>query len=167
MNSQVIDNLIAKLPKSHAAIVDMLLRKRRGTFVVAETVRPVKMRQTAINAGFNQVYKQSRFQFRVGVDYDNIQSVKDGRENGTLPSANAGLPWGEWEIFPFVIHHKGEYYLRCTSSNTTFKSEVRYIQSGVEIDECEAKVVCLASEFTKGKASDVFNIKISSILNIC
>lgn len=166
MNSLHIDALLAKLPVEQQDIVDILLCKRRGTFVVAETVRPMKMRVKATKAGISPVYKQSLFQFRVGVDYDNIQTVKDGRADGTLPAQNAGLPWGEWEIFPFVIHHKGEYYIRCTSANTTFNTQARYIQDGVEITKAEAELVCLGSEFSKGEPSDVFNIKVSSILNI-
>tara|TARA_R110001592_G_scaffold151176_6_gene377439 strand:- start:282 stop:917 length:636 start_codon:yes stop_codon:yes gene_type:complete len=39
-----------------------------------------------------------------GGEYKNLASNK-GRETG-------GLPWGEWEVYPYAIAHKGNRYLR-------------------------------------------------------
>ena len=49
---------------------------------------------------------------RTGVTYDNTADTIAGREDGTLPSENAGLPWGSWVRFPYHISHKGTDYVR-------------------------------------------------------
>jgi len=50
--------------------------------------------------------------FRSGITYDNMGDVIEGREDGTLPAENAGLPWGEWIVFPYHVGHKGADYVR-------------------------------------------------------
>lgn len=140
---------------------DMLnkLLSKKGQIATLVTSRPMKVRK-----GCAPIQKVSKFQCRVGVTYDNIAAVQDKRDSGELPAENAGLPWGQWHMFPYVIEHKGEYYFRCTTLNGGNRYPSVYLRDGVEIAADEAKVDCLASEFKSGPASDVFNIKVSSIL---
>ena len=142
------------------ATLDTLMN-RKGQIATITTTRALKVRknETAIN-------KTSTFQCRVGVDYDNIKVVQEKRENGEIPTENAGLPWGQWEIFPYVIEHKGERYFRCTTIRNNFIPKTTYIRDGVEISVEEAQRAALASEFRAGDSSDVFNIKISSIVDV-
>jgi hypothetical protein len=140
--------------------LDTLL-SRKGQIVTVETERSMKVRKNQ-----EPILKQSEFQCRVGVNYDNIASVKEGRANGEKPAENAGLPWGEWVVFPYVIAHKGEYYVRCTVVRNNFRKAAKFIRGGVEISKEEAQVACLASEFSEGGDNEVFNIKVSSIRSV-
>lgn len=140
--------------------LDTLL-SRKGQIVTVETERSMKVRKNQ-----EPILKQSEFQCRVGVNYDNIASVKEGRANGEKPAENAGLPWGEWVVFPYVIAHKGEYYVRCTVVRNNFRKAAKFIRGGVEISKEEAQIACLASEFSEGGDNEVFNIKVSSIRSV-
>lgn len=142
------------------AHLDTLL-SRRGQIVTVKTQRPLKMRK-----GQAQVIKHSEFQCRVGVTYDNIQAVQDKRAAGELPSENAGLPWGEWALFPYVIQHNGEYYVRCTVLHNAFRRAAVYTVEGVEVDKDSVRAMALASEFREGSDNDVFNIKLSSVVEV-
>jgi hypothetical protein len=139
------------------------LMSRKGQIVTVKTIRAVKMRK-----GQPAVNKASEFQCRVGVTYDNIQAVQDGRADGTLPAQNAGLPWGEWIEFPYTIGHKGETYVRCTLLKNNFRrAPVFTLMDGTEIARADVMPLALASEFKeKDEDSVVFNIKLSSILDV-
>jgi len=93
------------------------------------------------------VEKESVFQVQVGVNYDNKETVKQGRADGTLPEENAGLPWGNWLIFPYVIEHKGNLYFRFYPVKNNFVPSVRYFMDGREVTKAEVEPLCLASEF--------------------
>ena len=139
-----------------------LLMSRKGQIVTVKTQRPVKMKK-----GQPAVMKASEFQCRVGVNYDNIQVVKEGRANGELPAENQGLPWGEWIEFPYTIGHKGETYVRCTLLNNGFRrAPVFTLADGTVVDKDVVKAGALASEFREGDDSVVFNIKVSSLVEV-
>jgi hypothetical protein len=65
-----------------------------------------------------------------------------------------------------VIHHKGEYYVRCTVLRNGFRRTPTYTSMGQEITREAAQIACLASEFKDGDDNEVFNIKISSIRSV-
>ena len=139
-----------------------LLMSRKGQIVTVTTTRPVRMKK-----GQAEVMKTSQFQCRVGVNYDNIAAVKEGRANGELPAENAGLPWGEWLEFPYTIGHKGETYVRCTMLNNGFRrAPVFALADGTEVDKETVRLGALASEFREGDDNAVFNIKVSSLVEV-
>ena len=138
-----------------------LLNKRRGTIATLTTLRPMKVRKNK-----EPIMKLSTFQARVGVEYDNIQAVKDKRASGELPAVNAGLPWGEWFDYPHIIEHKGEYYYRCTRVRNDFVPQVEYTRNGIQITRAEAELDCLASEFRGDTDNEVFTIKVQSLQQV-
>lgn len=138
-----------------------LLMSRKGQIVTLVTERNMKVRKNQ-----QPIRKLSEFQCRVGVNYDNIKAVKEKRETGELPEKNAGLPWGEWVEFPYVISHKGELYIRCTAIKNDFVREPVYTQNGDTITKLQAQAQCLASEFSERSDNEVFNIKLSSLLSV-
>lgn len=147
--------------KSQSMMLEFLM-SRKGQIVTVKTERPVKMKK-----GQPVVIKTSEFQCRVGVNYDNVAVVKEARENGDLPAENAGLPWGEWIEFPYTIGHKGETYIRCTMANSKFRREpVFTLIDGTVIEKAKVKLGALASEFKEGAEKIVFNIKLSSLLDV-
>lgn len=137
------------------------LMSRKGQIVTLVTTRAMKVRK-----GQEAIQKTSEFQARVGVNYDNIKAVQEKRAEGELPAENAGLPWGEWVDFPYVIAHKGEYYVRCTVVRNNFRKAPAFTRNGVEITREEAQAACLASEFREGDDNDVFNVKLSAIRSV-
>lgn len=137
------------------------LLSRKGQICTFTTTRDLKVRK-----GQDPIKKTSTFQARVGVNYDNIQAVKEKRANGELPAENQGLPWGTWAAFPYVIEHKDEFYFRCTTIRNNFIPKTEYTRNGQVISKEEAQAAALASEFREGEPSDVFNIKVSSILSV-
>jgi hypothetical protein len=138
------------------------LLNKKGQFVSLGTKRPLKVKK-----GQTPIEKVSQFVARIGVEYDNMQSVKDKRESGELPEENAGLPWGEWVKYPYLISHKNEFYIRCsTTKNGSQKAKTHYYREGLEISIDDAKSAALASEFREKDNLDVFTIKVSSIIEI-
>jgi hypothetical protein len=138
-----------------------LLMTRKGQIVTVKTERPVKVKKN------QPAYtKTSEFQCRVGVNYDNIATVKEGRADGTLPAENAGLPWGEWIDFPYTIGHKGDTYIRCTMLNNGFHRAPVFQLDGQVVDKETVKAAALSSEFKEGSDNAVFTIKLSSLLEV-
>jgi hypothetical protein len=137
------------------------LMKFKGQIVTLKTRRPMKMRK-----GRETIEKESVFQCRLGVTYDNIQNVQDKRALGELPITNAGLPWGEWVFHPYIIEYKDQYYFRCTVlNNPNSVHKTRYIRDGIDITKEEAMIDCLGSEFSTSD-NDVFNIKVDNIVEV-
>jgi len=113
-----------------------------------------------------EIVKITSARVRVGINYDNMKSVKEGRESGALPAKNAGLPWGEWEIFPFVIKHKEKRYFRFSlDSGSRFNTS--YFLNGKKVSKEYVQSVALASEFPKREGEfTVMNVSEENILKI-
>ena len=144
------------------AMLDKLL-SLRGQFVSMTTSRPAKVLK-----GREPITKVSTFVCRVGCDYDNLRSVQDKREAGELPAVNAGLPWGEWLAFPYIIRHKGQHYFRCTSvtGNANCVPKVVWMRDGKVVAKDDILNDLAASEKGAHDERDVFNVKVESILTI-
>jgi hypothetical protein len=96
------------------------------------------------------VEKVTSIVIRGGVEYDNQKVVIEGRDDGTLPEENAGLPWGQWVEYPFHIEHKGSDYARFyAASGLSFEPKVEYYLNGELTTKAVVESICLASEFRK------------------
>lgn len=104
---------------------------------------------------------------RAGISYDNIGAVIEKRATGELPKENQGLPWGEWETYPYTILYKGKRYYRFSPvNNPNVKApKVGYFQDNKEITEEQAREMALASEFDRPKV-DTFPLPEDGILDI-
>jgi hypothetical protein len=121
-----------------------ILATRKGQNLSAIFGKELKTRKGVENV----VEKVTSIVVRGGIDYDNQALVKEGREDGTLPEENAGLPWGEWAEFPYHITHKDQDYVRFYSaSGLAFEPKVEYYLDGVQVDKATIQPLCLASEF--------------------
>jgi hypothetical protein len=116
----------------------------------------------------NKVEKITRIVVSSGKTYDNQAVVIEGRENGTLPSENAGLPWGEWVEFPYHIAHKGSDYVRFyPASGIDFQPKVEYFLDGIQVDKTTIQPLCLASEFQSRKdAPMAMTVKVDNVREI-
>lgn len=106
---------------------------------------------------------------RAGIDYSNLASVQEGIESGERGEVQ-GLPWGQWEQFPYIISHKSESYIRLYPSN--HKTITKYFVNSVEVDStkfCEYLTPSAASQILNldpEKPLVCFTVKASNILGI-
>ena len=133
-----------------------------GSIVTLRTVRDCKVRKGEV-----AITKDSTFQCRIGVNYDNIAAVKEKREDGTLPETNQGLIGREWIVFPYIQRtlKNNKFLLRCTKLNGN-PTKTLFLRAGKEITRLHAEEACLASEFRDGDRPDVFDVTIDNITEI-
>jgi len=113
----------------------------------------------------SNIIKESDMRIRIGVSYTNLK-MNEGREVKSLP-------WGHWMegLENLVLEHKGNYYLRITSTNPERPDEgddvlaTRYIKGGKEITKEEALAI-VGEKTMKGSASPIYNIKFENIVKI-
>jgi len=126
------------------ADIKNILATRKGQNLSAIFGKELKTKKGVDNV----VEKVTSIVVRGGIDYDNQKLVKEGREDGSLPEENAGLPWGQWSEFPYHITHKDTDYVRFYSaSGLAFEPKVEYYLDGVQVDKATIQPLCLASEF--------------------
>jgi hypothetical protein len=122
------------------------LKAKKGANLSVVFDRQLKTRKGVMEA----VTKVTRIVARGGVEYDNLGIVQEKRENGELPSENAGLPWGEWVEYPLHIRHKDVDYARFyPASGIGFTPQVSYFLDGAQVSMEPINHHCLASEFPK------------------
>ena len=146
--------------------VKTLIMGKKGSNLSAVIRKDMK---TKVSYKAHKVSKITRLVIRGGIDYDNIGVVKEGREDGSLPAQNQGLPWGEWADDSGIhITHKGTDYARMyPASGIAFAPKVQYFLDGVEVEKSAIESICLASEFPKHDDEPLcFTIKAENILEI-
>lgn len=111
------------------------------------------------------IVKESDMRIRIGVSYANM-AVNADRQTGSLP-------WGTWVpgLENLVVEHKGNYYLRITSTtpeNPESGADViatRYIRNGQQITK-EEVVSIIGEKKMISKPSLVYNIKFDNIVRL-
>lgn len=71
---------------------------------------------------------------KAGIDFAKLSTVKEGISSGERGEVES-LPWGEWEIFPFTIQHKGERYIRLYPASQKNQSKTIYKVNGGEVSK--------------------------------
>lgn len=131
----------------------------KGANIVLEWTRDAKTRKGT--AG--KVEKHVRMVGRIGVEYDNLNDVQEKRESGELPPVNQGLPWGEWEEYPFLIAHKGKHYLRMyKGTSVVHVPKVEWRLNGQPVPREMVEPFLLASE-TAEKEGDCFTCSVENL----
>ena len=135
---------------------------QKGCNIILGWSRPAK----TFKGVSDVITKQVQMAGRIGIEYDNQKTVIEKRENGALPTENAGLPWGVWETYPYLIAHKGQKYLRLyKSTNAKAKASVTWFKNGLEVTKEEIAPLLLASEFNESKG-DCFTVKIEDLTRL-
>lgn len=119
----------------------------QGQFASLDYMRPMKLRAAHKGAGelSKVVYGRA---VQVGADYNKRARTIEAREAGAAPSEPQGLPWGRWVDFPYLIEHKGAYYLRFYDAGRDKRqAAVGYYFDGAEISEGRARELAPVSEF--------------------
>jgi hypothetical protein len=137
---------------------------RKGTLMVLGYKKPLTMR-----AAFRSqpLYRVWRGTVRPGCNYDELGVVKEMREDGRLPEENAGLPYGEWDEFPYTIKHNGKIQYRFTRTGGRTLSSVIVDAEGNAVDIELAKTMAVKSEFDKpAKPPTVMNVREENITEL-
>lgn len=143
-------------------VVEAALYAPKAANIIVEWLRPAKVRKTCVDI----IQKHVRMVGRVGLDYDNQKAVIAKRESGDLPAKNAGLPWGNWEIFPYLIEHKGAFYLRLyNGTSKTMVPMVEWLLNGTVVPYEVIENELLASE-KRDDDGECFCCKVENMLQI-
>lgn len=134
----------------------------KGANIVLEWNRSVKTRKGVTDT----IRKSVRMVGRIGIEYDNIGAVQVKRKTGELPAENAGLPWGRWECYPWLIEHNGKYYVRLYNGTSKLvKPNVEFTLNGETVAREEIESKLLASELAE-KTGDCFTCKVEDMTRI-
>ena len=139
-----------------------------GTFVKVSWQSPVTV--AAANK-HHDVRKSVTAVVRSGITYDNVGDVIAGREDGTLPAENAGLPdWQEWVIFPYHLRHtsKGTDYVRLYPAKGG-KVMATYTVDGREASRDEVLAMMTPSARAKAENGETplcFNVKAENVVGV-
>ena len=136
-------------------ILQKLQNTKKGTYVSLTKVKDLG----------NDIIKESDMRIRVGVNYKNLKANKNKEIQP--------LPWGKWVkgLENLVVEHKGNYYLRITSTNPNDLEKAsdviatRYIQNGKEISK-EEVINQIGEKKLTSSPSIVYNIKFDNIIRI-
>ena len=115
---------------------------------------------------------------RAGIDYSNLSAVKLEVEAGNRNPVGE-LPWGQWKIdedgesmFPYVIEHKGEDYIRLyPSEGQNHHCSSTYYVDGVQVSKEDFAKYLTPSEAKKLLDTEstqplCFTIKAKNVLGI-
>lgn len=135
---------------------------RKGQFSRVVYVRDCKTKKNSPN-----IKKMTISTVRAGINYESLSSVQMKRETGELPEENQGLPWGEWEIFPYIIKHNDKRYLRLYTSGDV-NSTVQFFKDDEEVSREDVEPYLLSSEKRVSDFSEVscFTIKLDDLVEI-
>ena len=111
------------------------------------------------------IIKESDMRIRLGISFANMK-VNENKEIGSLP-------WGQWVkgLENLVVEHKGNYYLRITTTNPNDLESAndviatRYIKDG-ELISKEEVISLIGEKKLISKPSLVYNIKFDNILRL-
>ena len=150
-------------PTIAESILNKLLTKK-GQFTSAAWSRPCKVKKGAPE----NIMKSTVMTVRAGIDYDNLKSVQEKRESGALPEENAGLPWGQWKQFPYLIEHKGVDYVRLYPTQGDIQAKVEYFMNGLPVEYEAIESFLLSSEKRKAddKPIDCFTVKLADMIDM-
>ena len=134
----------------------------KGANIIIEWNRDAKTRKGVTE----QITKQVRMVGRIGIEYDNIGVVQEKRATGELPTENQGLPWGEFEVYPYLIAHKDKKYVRLyKGTSDKIQPKVAWFKDGVAVGIEEISPLLLKSELTSSKG-DCFVVNAEDVTRL-
>lgn len=114
------------------------------------------------------IKKRVRATVRVGINYENLSTVKNSRKMGTMPSVSSGLTWGKWSEYPYFIKHTPK---NSVAENTYLRAylgkgsnmQVEWYLNGRKVSKEVIAPMVLSSELKNDEITDekpiVLNIK--------
>jgi hypothetical protein len=160
MNINQIQNKF-NLSEHSLSVVGKLLSKH-GQFAKITYQRPLKFKKDFLHfTGF----KRTTGNFRLGINYSNIHSVKVAR--------SLGQPIGElkgksWVIPNYILEGKNGLLARIYTINNS-QTNVEYFLNGKKLTVGELEKlteICLASEFNERQNLESFDLGLENIIEI-
>jgi hypothetical protein len=134
----------------------------KGANIILEHERDCKVRKGVAES----IRKHVRTVGRIGIEYNNVAAVQEKRRTDELPAEPQPLPWGQWSEYPYLIEHKGTYYIRLyRGTSPLVKPKTFFLLNGKEIDKSEIEEKLLASE-KRISTADTITVKVKDILQI-
>ena len=105
-----------------------------------------------------------------GAEYQNLSEVKAAKSATTATPSGAaaqdgGLPWGEWDVYPHIITHKGTDYARLYVLDGTITSI--YMVDGEVVTRDEFNTFLTPSAANAGRPSGgTVTVKIENIKSV-
>tara|TARA_B100001093_G_scaffold146019_2_gene138703 strand:- start:975 stop:1412 length:438 start_codon:yes stop_codon:yes gene_type:complete len=130
--------------------IEALQNLRKGTFAVARIVSDKKPLKAYSQHKITKVVLAT---VRTGVEFKNL-AVNADRETGSLP-------WGQWEVYPYAIAHKGNRYIRLYLGNSM---KVFYLVDGVKVASQVAKAMLPKSK--AGEKPSCITVKENGLVSI-
>jgi hypothetical protein len=136
------------------------LRQKKGQHVQICWQRAAKILQSCAY----QIEKQTIAYCRSGINYANLAQVKESIELGLRGDVQS-LPWGQWDLFPFIISHKGVEYVRLYPAVfDNLKPTVNWFMNSTPMDFSKLAPYLQASEKKKEDEKPIcFTVKAESV----
>ena len=141
------------------------VESRRGRHVKVTWQRVAKVLNGASSL---LIVKRTSAWVRSGIDYANLNVVKEGIANGERGEVQP-LPWGEWIQFPFIIGHKGTEYVRLYPATfDNLKPEVEWSINGrpASYESCEQYLLSSEKRKDEDDRPLCFTVKAESVIDI-
>ena len=130
-----------------------------------------------------KLVKKSSGVFRAGINFSKLGAVIDGIRDGERGEVQE-LPWGKWKVFPYIIEHKDNEYVRLYPPAKTITNEdgntkrvtdwskanmvVEYFVDGKTVDKETFMGYLTPSEANKdGDYPDCFTVKAENLIDLC
>ncbi len=148
-------------PEKQSFIVSRFLLMK-GQFSVAEWLRPCEVKKSCPSP----IFKHSRLSMRGGISYDSMKAVKEGRDNGSLPAVNAGLPYGQWLKYPYLIECNGDVLLRLYPNGNGTIEETYYMDGQpVTLDAIRPHLYASETRYEEAQPL-VKNVKLKNMIDL-
>jgi hypothetical protein len=146
-------------------LTEAIASVKKGANVYITWERPAKVRKAFTDMGLT---KRVTMLLRLGVDYDKMQEVKTGREDGSRPATNQGMPGKEWIVFPFTKRSlkTGKTLLSVKKASFEGITQTTWRKNGHTIVLENFAHAMLASELKKGDLPPTFDLTAENVLCI-
>jgi len=116
------------------------------------------------------IVKRTTAYVRSGINYSNLQSIRDAIEAGTREAVE-GLPWGQWRegFANYIIDHKDKEYVRLypASFDNLSHPQVEWLMDGKPATYTEVEPYLLASEKHKDEDKPAcFTVNAENVLSV-
>lgn len=141
------------------SLIKALQSLQKGSFLsvtINKTVPTLKAFEGAT------VTKQTRAVVCSGIEYDNQKAVIEKRNSGESPKENAGLPWGTWKAYPYLIEHKGALYVRLYLKGVP---SVSWKENGMSISRERAIELCGSKAKGSEGKPDCITVKVENVVS--
>lgn len=153
------------MPSERATQMIEVLKARKGQFIRIEYfTNPAP----AAAHKAHTLTKRTTMIVRTGIAFENLTSVKMAIAAGERPEVQP-LAWGEWDVHPWLITHKGCEYLRVTIDGIPNHASSTYEIDGQPVSRGEFLALLTPAKRAEAESGDrpeVLTIKVPNIVSL-